>query len=277
MLLVNPENRLTVARNAGNDVRNAGNDTSADMAIETQAGVSQFESKAENALSANGTSAKLASTGKEADPINLAAMTDTARAAPLNTDELSGARPNTPAATPGTSAGALAAAGLPAVSPPNQPLNTSDNFANTGIAAPLPSSAWPEEFAQKISWLGTQQNQVAELRLNPPDMGPIHVRLDISDNQATVLFSSPHGAVRDAIENALPKLREIMADNGIMLGNASVSDQTPRDNHSAGFMNQQANPGREFASVAVNATSSETLPVTSSLPRQHNGMVDTFA
>lgn len=141
--------------------------------------------------------------------------------------------------------------------------------ANIKIAAPLGSRAWPDEFSQKISWVSTQQNQVAELHLNPPDLGPMSVVLSISDNQATALFTSPHSAVRDAIENAMPKLRESLAENGIMLGNATVSDQPSRDSNSSGFMNQR----RETPGITETEKSPPiTIPV-----RRHLGVVDTFA
>jgi flagellar hook-length control protein FliK len=142
------------------------------------------------------------------------------------------------------------------------------------IATPLGSSAWPAEFAQKINWVSTQQNQTAELHLNPPDLGPMTVVLSISDNQASAVFSSPHSAVRDAIENAMPKLRESMADNGIVLGNATVNDQPPRDNGASGFMNQREN-SRAKSETDITPTVSTSLPT--SPASRHNGMVDTFA
>ena len=146
--------------------------------------------------------------------------------------------------------------------------------AGNTIAAPLNSRAWPEEFAQKVSWISTQQNQVAELHLNPPDLGPMSVVLSVTDNQATALFTSPHSAVRDAIENALPKLRDSLADNGIMLGNATVSDQTPRDSGAGNFMNHRGGNSRtEIAGTAQPAPITMPLTTTS----RHNGMVDTFA
>jgi flagellar hook-length control protein FliK len=152
-------------------------------------------------------------------------------------------------------------------------ITAAPNTANNTITAPVGSSAWPAEFSQKISWLNTQQSQVAELHLNPPDLGPMHVVISVSDNQATALFTSPHSAVREAIENALPKLRESMADNGIMLGNATVSDQTPRDSGAGNFMNHRANNRAE----TVRTTESAPLITPLVTTRRHNGMVDTFA
>lgn len=143
------------------------------------------------------------------------------------------------------------------------------------IAAPLGNSGWADDFSQKITWMSTQKNQVAELHLNPPDLGPLNVVLKISDNQATALFTSPHSAVRDAVENALPKLRETLADNGITLGNTTVSDQSPRDRDTGRFMNQGS------GTVAQHDGSSEVNLLTAvaqvASARRHNGMVDIFA
>lgn len=141
------------------------------------------------------------------------------------------------------------------------------------IASPLGSNAWSSEFSQKISWLSNQQSQVAELHLNPPDLGPMHVVISVTDNQATALFTSPHSEVRNAIENALPKLRESLADNGIMLGNATVSDQTPRDSGAGNFTQQRPHNRMEISSATEPAPISTPLIATS----RHTGMLDTFA
>ena len=139
------------------------------------------------------------------------------------------------------------------------------------IAAPLNSPAWAGEFSQKVTWLSHEQSQVAELHLNPPDLGPMHVVISVTDNQAMAQFSSPHSEVRHAIENALPKLRESLADNGIMLGNATVSDQTPRDSGAGQFMQQRSRTGNAV-SPEHQATIMPATPI-----RRHTGMLDTFA
>jgi flagellar hook-length control protein FliK len=157
----------------------------------------------------------------------------------------------------------------------NMPTST----AQPAIATPLGSNGWADEFSQKISWLSTQHNHVAELRLNPPNLGPLDVVLKVSDNQATALFTSPHGAVRDAVENALPKLRELLADNGIMLGNATVSDQSLRDRNMDGFRNPDSGTAAQHDATGL-ASGSADLPAIeqqTAMARRHNGMVDTFA
>jgi len=181
-----------------------------------------------------------------------------------------------PAPTPGS----IQAVASPATPPttPVLPAGTASVDNALTMSTPFGNNGWTEEFTQKISWMCTQQNQIAELHLNPPNLGPLDVVLKISDNQATALFTSPHGAVREAVENALPKLREILADNGIMLGNASVSDQPPRDRSMDGYMGRDsgaATPPEASGILAEHAAGLSAAGPTST--RRHNGMVDTFA
>jgi flagellar hook-length control protein FliK len=142
------------------------------------------------------------------------------------------------------------------------------------INTPVSQDKWADEFTQKITWLASSnKDQTAELHLNPPQLGPLDVVIKVSGDQATALFTSPHAAVRDAIEQAMPKLRDMLADNGIMLGNATVSDQAPRD---------QGQPNAQLASNPSTNTIRETTVASNSVTRvsqisRHNGIVDTFA
>jgi len=141
------------------------------------------------------------------------------------------------------------------------------------VNTPVTHDAWGDEFNQKITWLATQHEQTAELHLNPPHLGPLDVVLNISGDQATALFTSPHAAVREAVEQALPKLREMLADNGIMLGNAMVNDQSPKEQQAGQADKQRSGnaslPGRTGDAIPAGST---VWPA-----RRHEGMVDTFA
>src|SRR5690606_17986949 len=95
--------------------------------------------------------------------------------------------------------------------------NTTTTHTAT-IATEFGQPNWHEEFGQKITWLTTQRIQTAELKLHPAHLGPIEISLQLSnDQQLTAQFVSHHAAIRDVIEANLPRLREIMAENGITL------------------------------------------------------------
>ena len=83
--------------------------------------------------------------------------------------------------------------------------------------------AWDQALGQKIVWMAHGGEQSASLTMNPPDLGPMQVVLSVSNNQATVDFMAAQPEVRQALEAALPRLRDMMSESGIQLGQANVS------------------------------------------------------
>ena len=137
---------------------------------------------------------------------------------------------------------------------------------------------WEDALSQKVVFLSNAHSQSAELTLNPKDLGPLQVVLQVADNHAHALFVSQHQSVREAVEAALPKLREAMESNGIGLGSASVSDGFARQ----GSQQQNADSGRSGgrSSGASGSFGGGTDPIdtTVSVPtRRTIGLVDTFA
>ncbi|MDE2342847.1 MAG: flagellar hook-length control protein FliK [Betaproteobacteria bacterium] len=143
------------------------------------------------------------------------------------------------------------------------------------ISSPVGSNRWGDELGQKITWMTTQTDHSAELHLNPPDLGPLKVVLHVSGDQASAFFTSPHAAVREAVSQALPRLRDMLADNGIMLGNTSVSDQGGQGAQNPFAGSSQQYPGSSGNGVIeVSSLPSGTRAATS---RVSQGLVDTFA
>lgn len=95
------------------------------------------------------------------------------------------------------------------------------------LAPPVGTSAWDQALGQKVVWMVAGEQQSASLTLNPPDLGPLKVVLNVSNAQATATFSAAQPEVRQALEAALPKLREMLGEAGIQLGQASVNSGAP--------------------------------------------------
>lgn len=85
---------------------------------------------------------------------------------------------------------------------------------------------WQQELGDKLVWMSGRQGQMAELILNPPSLGAVEVRLHMSGAEASAQFFSANPNVRDVLEAALPKLREMMVASGVALGEATVSDHS---------------------------------------------------
>lgn len=145
------------------------------------------------------------------------------------------------------------------------------------LAPRVGSSGWDQALGQKVVWMVAGSQQSASLTLNPPDLGPLQVVLNVSNNQATANFTSAQPEVRQALENAMPKLRDMLGEAGIQLGQANVSAGTPNHQQS-GFGERQASSSRSSgrgeddnaSEAAVRVTRTETIS-------SGNGLVDTFA
>lgn len=192
-------------------------------------------------------------------------------------------------ATSGTSLQANAVAQpAPAAAAPTLPgLMPAGAFAAQGngqalptatIAAPLNSPQWNTEFGRQFISIAQAANgagQVAELRLDPPELGPLRITINLNDSVAHAVFSSPHAAVRQTVENALPQLQQMLEQAGISLGQANVNDQgQPSGDDARGTGTPADSNGNAGANVAASGVETGTLE---RRPADPNALVDTFA
>ena len=145
------------------------------------------------------------------------------------------------------------------------------------IAARVGTPAWDNQVAQKIVWMVAGKEQSATLTLNPPDMGPMQVVLSVTNDQASVTFSAAQPEVRQALQDAMPKLREMMGENGIALGNASVHDGSGGQQQQA--QGEPGRPGNAGAHAASGSAVEAEARVAARPARAGElpGLVDTFA
>ena len=128
----------------------------------------------------------------------------------------------------------------------------------------------------RVVWMVSQQHQSVELHLNPPALGPLDVHVSMSDGQANLTFTTQHQPVKEAIETATGRLREMLGESGINMGSVSVnvgSFTQPNGQQEA----QQAKTAR--ASWADAAPVADVVAAQSPASRLsgRNGMVDIFA
>lgn len=95
--------------------------------------------------------------------------------------------------------------------------------SETVLASPFNSPQWNEDLGQKLIWMHKQALPSAELRLNPEHLGPVLVKIDQHQDQTSIVFTAQHQAVREAIESAIPKLREMFSNQQLQLSDVNVS------------------------------------------------------
>ena len=136
--------------------------------------------------------------------------------------------------------------------------------------------AWDQQLGQKVVWMAAGGDQSATLTLNPPDLGPLQVVLTVTNDQADAAFMSAQPEVRQALEAAMPRLREMMSDAGIAFGSATVSAGTPEQQ---GQGSREASGGRHGGGQHGGVSGGEIAiaPATGTRGRATLGAVDTFA
>jgi flagellar hook-length control protein FliK len=136
------------------------------------------------------------------------------------------------------------------------------------IKSPVGSTAWAEELGGKITWMAHQGIESASLKLSPAHLGPVEVRISVQDGGASVWFGAAQADTRAALEQALPRLREMFSTQGLTLADANVSREPPRQ--------QQQPTVHGVASVTGVSEGSVTLS-SSSLSSLRIGLLDTYA
>jgi flagellar hook-length control protein FliK len=130
------------------------------------------------------------------------------------------------------------------------------------INVPFGQAGWGQAFGNQVVWAVNQGMPAAELHLSPPDLGPMSVRISMDQDQASMVFSSSHAMVREAIEAAMPRLRDMLSSQGITLVDVNVSQHGAADtqrepgafrNASTGAGNE-SDPGAATGGVSTRAT-----------------------
>jgi flagellar hook-length control protein FliK len=136
------------------------------------------------------------------------------------------------------------------------------------LRAPVGTPAWADELGARVTWMVERGEQVASLRLSPENLGPLEVRIAVREGETTVWFGAAQADTRAALEQSLPRLREMLGASGLALANAGVFSQTPRDPQRGFTAAALARASQESGAEAVGAT---VTPFTG------RGLVDLYA
>ncbi|MES3041093.1 MAG: flagellar hook-length control protein FliK [Pseudomonadota bacterium] len=153
-------------------------------------------------------------------------MSTNAEAAPIITERLGLTLESSAVSLPMDAAKSLTPAGSFAqqLSSPQ----SSTPVLTTLLPHALQDPAWSEAFGQRIAMLAQQGTQSATLQLNPPDLGPIQVRIAMSEHGARVEFNTLQQTTSDLIETAMPRLAAALEHQGLRLDDSRVNLLTSR-------------------------------------------------
>lgn len=95
------------------------------------------------------------------------------------------------------------------------------------VATPMGQGAWADDLGERILWLTQRDISTAQLRLNPEHLGPVNVDIRVDSEGTSIQFTAHNAGTREAIEAAVPKLREMFGAQQLPLTEVAVTAPPP--------------------------------------------------
>ncbi|ASK54801.1 flagellar hook-length control protein FliK [Vibrio tarriae] len=110
----------------------------------------------------------------------------------------------------------------------NQALNRAESqmVQTSAAAVPLNKEMAADQLAERVQMMMSKNLKNIDIRLDPPEMGRMHIRMNMQGDGATVHFTVANQHAREALEQTMPRLREMLAQQGVQLGDTSVQQQS---------------------------------------------------
>ncbi|HCP99094.1 MAG TPA: flagellar hook-length control protein FliK, partial [Pseudoalteromonas sp.] len=118
---------------------------------------------------------------------------------------------------------------------------------------------------ERVTSMLSINNKEAEIRLDPPEMGSMQIRIRSDAEQAQINFVVQNQQAKEALEQSLPRLRELLMQQGLELGESSISygDSSPEQN--------EQQEGQAQGQMANNRSSDETNSEQSDMQTDSSG------
>jgi flagellar hook-length control protein FliK len=137
------------------------------------------------------------------------------------------------------------------------------------IPVNLNHSQWADQFAEQIVWLGHHSIKSALIKIHPEELGPIEINIKVVKDAASVNIATHSTYVKDVVDQAIPRLREMMAEQGLSLADVNIQSDTNSQQFS-----QQNN---DALAIPTQESEQEIQATTTINRRPPKGLIDYFA
>lgn len=114
------------------------------------------------------------------------------------------------------------------------------------------------QLRERVHLMVRQNIQVAEIRLDPAELGQMQIRVNLQQEQASVQFIVQQQAAKELLEQQMPRLREMLQQQGIQLGEGQVQQQ---ERQQTGQNSQGQQQGTELADTGDDAMPTQQIQV----------------
>ncbi|GAB6259893.1 flagellar hook-length control protein FliK [Photobacterium sp. R1] len=144
---------------------------------------------------------------------------------------------------------------------------------------PLQRDMAGEQLAERVQMLMSKNLKQVDIRLDPPELGRLQIKLHINNDQASVQFNVGNAQTRELVEHAMPRLRELLQQQGLQLAQSSVhqdSGQQLAGQHTGGQQQGEAGSSRGGQSGQLQSDEDVGNAVAMTVSEQRDG-IDYYA
>jgi flagellar hook-length control protein FliK len=160
----------------------------------------------------------------------------------------------------------------PVLTPVNAATAVAPSLETLTLQHPVSQKGWDQAMGERVVWMVRQNVTQAQIQLNPRELGPIEIRVSLNQEQASVNFTAHHATTREALEAAIPRLRDMLGEQGFNLVQADVSERFLQQQ--ADHRNGPADDMTDSSEAALEGIDDTVLVGQTTLP---DGAVDYYA
>lgn len=116
--------------------------------------------------------------------------------------------------------------------------------------------------------------QAAELRLDPPELGSMQIKISLNGDAASVSMLVQNQQAKDMLDQSVPKLREMLEQQGLELSDSQVEHRQADSGQGSG---QQSQAGGGQSSTDDGQDDDNTQVIEQKIHNGHLGAVDYYA
>lgn len=90
----------------------------------------------------------------------------------------------------------------------------------------LSREAAGEKVSEQVQMMMSKNLKNVDIRLDPPELGRMQIRMSMNSDIASIQFTVSNPQAKDMVEQAMPRLREMLAQQGVQLADSSVQQQS---------------------------------------------------
>ena len=134
-----------------------------------------------------------------------------------------------------------------------------------------------QQLNEKIRWMVNARNTMAEIRLDPPELGSMQVRVNVQGDAASVSFIVQSQQAKDALADTMPKLRDMLSEQGIELGDAQVRKDNSQNGESGQQLAGESGNGQGQRGNNDAEFDDDTRVIEQAVTREAKGGIDYYA